>query len=240
MAIYKSQLLTQASGSVGGLTFLHGSSGLTLRARSIPVNRRQPLQTEVRAIFGSLAAQWQLLTTDQKAAWIQYAAAVPLVNRLGEQFFASGLNHFIRSNTTRLYWDSAALYVPSGPLVLSLGATPVLSVPTAVVSAGGVLTIGGNAYISDAPTVAEPNTRIVLFITRPVSPGRAYVAGPYQYANNVVVAASALQPNVLSLTCPFYFDPVGGQQVGFELEVSREDGRLSSRSHYVALTTAAP
>lgn len=240
MAIYKSQLLTQASGSVGGLTFLHGASGLALRSRSIPVNRRQPLQTEVRAIFGSLAAQWQLLTTDQKAAWNQYAATVSLVNRLGEAFFASGMNHFIRSNTTRMYWDSAALYVAAGPLVMSLGATPVLTLPTAVVSAGGVLTLGGNAYISDAPTVAEPNTRIVLFCTRPVSPGRSYVAGPYQYANNVAVAASGLQPNVMALTCPFYWAPAGGQKVGYELEVSRADGRLSARAHYVATTTAAP
>jgi len=240
MAIYKSQILTQASGSVGGLTFLHGSSGLTLRSRSIPVNRRQPLQTEVRAIFGSLAAQWQLLTANQKAAWNQYAATVPLKNRLGDNFFASGLNHFIRSNTTRMYWESAALYVPSGPLTMTLGATPVVTGLTGVVSAGGVLTVAANVYISDAPAVAEANTRIVLFNMRPASPGRTYLNGPYQYGNNVAVVASGQQPNTFTKTAAFYWDPLGGQLAAVQFEVSRADGRLSARASHVVTTTAAP
>lgn len=239
MALYKSQILTQASGSVGGLTFLHGASGLALRARSIPVNRRQPMQSKVRSCFGALAADWQLRTADHKAQWTEYAERVPLVNKLGDSFYASPINHYVRSNTPRVYLKGATGLCRAGPLIFSLGATPVCSAYTAVVSVGGVLTLGFSCFITDAPAIAEPLTLIVGYVTRPLSPGRSFVAGPYQFGFDEVVAVAASQPNVISEEVPFYWNPAGGQRVGVRVEVTREDGRLSQAASFNLVTTAA-
>lgn len=240
MAKYKSQILTQASGSVGGLTFSHGAGGLVLRGRAIPVNTRSTLQSCVRAAVGSMAVLWQNLTVDQRNAWNAYADAVPLVNSMGDPIYVSGLNMFIRANVVRATKHATSSIVKDGPTVLSLAATPILSSLTLVVSAAGVLTVGLTLYQSDAPVVADVNNFLFLFATGPKSPGRDYIGGPYHYGNSDVEANAAGQPQNFSKVVPGYYSPDGGQKVGLQVRASKSDGRLSARSSIYGLTTAAP
>ena len=236
---YKSQLLTQASGSVGGLTFSHNAAGLVCRARSIPVNVRSTAQSGVRAPFGALAVLWQSLTPAQKAAWREYAANVPLTGKMGDPIYVSGLNMFLRGNTPRLYCQGGSHLVLDGPTTFSLGATPLLDTPTYVVSVDGVLTFTANCNVSDAPVGATGTDMIDVFCTGPKSPGRDFIGGSYIFADDMVVVASGQQPNALSIVCPGYFEPDGGQKVAIQVEVSRTDGRLSARATLYGTTTAA-
>ena len=48
---FTSQVYTQASGSVGGLTYSHNRSGMYTRARSTPTDPASTLQLERRSNF---------------------------------------------------------------------------------------------------------------------------------------------------------------------------------------------
>ena len=83
--LIKSQLITQASGSIGGLVGSHNAGGMYFRARTIPVNPGSAAQIAVRNIVAQLTAAWTAdLTAAQRTAWQTYADNVPTTNRLGD------------------------------------------------------------------------------------------------------------------------------------------------------------
>lgn len=100
---FKSQLVTQASGSIGGVTFSHNRGGMYMRARSIPTDPATVQQTAIRGFVASLSSLWNgLLTPAQRLAWDIYALGTKLPDALGEPRNIGGLGHYIRSNVPRL------------------------------------------------------------------------------------------------------------------------------------------
>jgi len=114
--------ITQMSGSIAGNTFARNRFGNYVRARTKPVNPRSTAQEKIRSVMAYLAERWHAdLVASNRTAWANYAAAVAMKNKLGETIHLSGFNHFIRSNSDRLYSGESVL--DGGPTVLSLPET---------------------------------------------------------------------------------------------------------------------
>lgn len=216
MALFKSQVITQASGSIGGVTFTRTRSGMTLRARSMPVNPNTPYQQAVRSAQSSISQAWQTsLTDDQRAAWTNYALNVSRRNKLGDAIILTGHQMFVRCNAPRLQAGLAA--VLDGPTDYTLGDPPTeIFVDTEPAEPNELL-------VQWDSTGVPADTRALLYLSRPMSRTRNFFKGPYRFnsendaTSGVVSAAVALLPSPID---------VGGR-IFARIRFSYPDGRLS-------------
>lgn len=231
MALFKSQLVTQASGSVGGTTYAHTASGLYMRARSVPVNPNSANQIEVRAALTALVNRWiDVLTAAQRAAWDLYAANVPVVNALGDTFNISGQNWYIAANTPRLQALSklaaTIAVVDAAPTVFDRGdfTTPTFAADEVT----GISVAYNNA---DAWAGAVENA-LLIYQGRPQNPSRNFFKGPWRLIGHVEGAVvPPTSPEVISAAtlAALGFVISDPQNQWLAVSVSRADGRLSTR-----------
>ncbi len=101
MAIVKfGPTVVGARGTIAGTVFSANKSGPFARGWSRGSNPRSALQSAHRGVIGSMATTWRALTQAQRDDWIDYADDLPqqLTNSLGEDYFASGFNWYVRIN----------------------------------------------------------------------------------------------------------------------------------------------
>lgn len=99
MAIARSHLFSQLSGSVGGTTYFWNRYGsIVIRTRVVPVDPNTPAQQTVRTRMSASVAAWQGLTQAQRDAWKDYADMTPWHNALGDDVHLAGsqMYHAIR------------------------------------------------------------------------------------------------------------------------------------------------
>ena len=117
--LYKSALMSQASGSLGGITASHNKGGQYFRARTIPTDPGSSYQVAVRNNMVVLSTRWvEVLTEAQRLAWDVYAGAVETTNALGSAVNITGLNMYIRGNAPRI--QAGLPIVDNGPTVFSM------------------------------------------------------------------------------------------------------------------------
>lgn len=96
---YKSQILTQASGSIGGLTASRNKGGQFFRSRAMPVNPNTAAQVVNRTEMHQSVADWRaVLTPAQRDAWRAYAQDTPVTDALGDPRILSGMNAYAKGN----------------------------------------------------------------------------------------------------------------------------------------------
>lgn len=216
---FKSAMVTQVSGSIGGMTGSHNRGGMYFRARSVPTNPNTPQQQTTRASLGQLAIAWRMLTGINPILWDIYAANVPLTDPLGDPVTVSGINMFIRSNTPRL--NVGLPVVDAGPSSYDLGEVGALSVTNAT-EAGQ--TVDLNFTDTDA-WVDEDDSAMLLYLSRPQGTSINYFKGPYRYAG--MVAGDSSTPPTTPETIAVPFPIASGQKIFWRVNVTRSDGRLS-------------
>lgn len=218
---FKSALITEGSGSIGGLTASHNRGGQYLRARAIPVNPSSAYQQAVRGFLAQLTSIWRdTLTPLQRTAWDNYAEQVAIPDRLGEPRNAGGLAHYIRSNVPRL--QCALPRVDDGPTSYNLGA---FSNPTfgSFAAATQDFSLGfddGDAWAN------EDDAGMIVYGSADQSPSRNYFQGPYRFA--AVVLGDSVTPPTTPATIDLPFAVVVGNTTHVYVRVTRADGRLSS------------
>lgn len=217
---FKSQLVTQASGSIGGATFSRNAGGMYIRARAVPTNPNTPGQAQVRGLLADLANRWNnTLSGAQREAWKVYSDQVPLVNSLGEAVKVGPLPMYIRSNVSRLQVGLSR--IDAAPTTFNTGDfTP----PTigAIDASAGTLSLG---FTNTDEWAAEAGSSLLVYISRPQNESIGYFKGPYQYAGRV--NGNATPPtSPASITLPFAV--TAGNKVFVQARVSRTDGRLST------------
>jgi len=154
-----------------------------MRARSIPVNPQTARQIILRNAVAMFSQQWfSVLTQVQRDAWDVYGASVSLINRLGDSFFASGQNHYIRANVSRLQANNQLALSPGlaevsdAPTVFML--PTIGSVPVSFSSAGtgtaAVVFDDTQAWVNDA------DNALLIYEGRPRSASRKFFKGPYR------------------------------------------------------------
>lgn len=139
MALVKSSLLSDLSGSIGGTTYARSRGGLYARNRTVPINPQTVAQGLVRSMFGSQSMAYNSLDSGQKAAWETWGQSVSWLNRLGDTFNPSGRSAFMQLNQNLSLVGGDPIADPPSTTV-----APILDISWLAFDAkadGGVLTI---------------------------------------------------------------------------------------------------
>lgn len=217
---FKSALVTQASGSVGGATFSRNRGGMYIRARSIPVNTQTAFQQAVRNNLAQLASSWgNTLTQAQRFAWETYAENTPLVDSLGEPRNVGGMPMYIRGNTPRL--QAGLPVINDGPTIFGL--PPLALFPFGIDEPNQEVDVN---FVGTDAWVSTDNTGLAVFASRPTSQTINYFNGPYRFAGVVLGNNAAPPTSPASFALPFPVSP--GNRVHLTARLLDARGRASS------------
>jgi hypothetical protein len=217
---FKSALVTQVSGSIGGMTGAHNAGGLYFRARAIPTDPGTEFQVAVRNIMVQLSPRWSdTLDQDQRDGWDVYAQNVPLIDTLGDPRNVSGLAQYIRSNTAR--FQAGLAFVDDAPTVFNL---PAFNAPTiaAFVAAANTYDI---AYDNSDEWAIADGGGMLIYGSRPQNEGINFFKGPYRFAG-IILGAVVPPTSPETITNPFAF--VDGNKLFLRVVVVTPDGRVSN------------
>jgi len=231
MALFKSQVLAQASGSVGGLTYSHNAGGMYMRARAIPVQPNTAYQTQVKNALTQLVTAWtETLTAVQRAAWELYASNVSVTGPLGDPNFNSGQNWYVAANTPRLQaiskLASAIARVDTGPVIFDRS---LLTTPTAA-----VLDVSSNnltfAFTNTNTWATAVGGALLVYQGRPVNGTRSFFKGPWRLIGQVAgaVVPPTSPATIATVTTNGYAFAIG-QACFIAFAATTADGRLTTR-----------
>jgi len=230
--LFKSQLVTQVSGSVGGTTYSHNKSGMYQRARAIPVNPNSGHQITVRASLTSLVTAWaNTLTEAQREGWNMWAANTPFINRLGDAFNISGQNAFIGANTPRLQTISklstAIAQVNDAPTLYNRGDFTTPSFTAVELDTLDITFNNGDDWAN------EDGAAMLIYMGRPQNASRNFFKGPLRLLAAIEgdsVTAPTSPVSVTYAECASRAYPLdGGTKIWIIAVVTRADGRYSSK-----------
>lgn len=230
---FKSEIVTQASGSVGGVTYSRNRGGLYRRARAIPTNPDTTNQQQVRNAFTALIGTWNNLSQAQRDAWDLYGQNTPKTDVLGSEIQLSGQNEFVAANTPRIQAQlrvATAVEVPfvaSGPTIFNRGD---FTNPTFTMSVATGLDV---AFTNTDDWANEDEAALLIYQGRPVNAGRTFFKGPYRMVG-IVLGNSTTAPtspvNISAATlASLGYTPTAGQNANIAVAVTRADGRYSGR-----------
>lgn len=219
--------MTQASGSLGGITASHNRGGMYFRARAIPTDPNTLPQAVIRGIMGQLVNRWiNELTALQRATWELYASNVPLTGPLGDPITVSGLNMYVRSNVPRVQLITPIVDV--GPAIFDTGT---LSPVTITNLSEAVQQFDVNFTDADGWNIA--NGHLLIQQGRPQNPTINFFRGPYRLAGTINGIA------VSPVTLPTEFAFVAAQRLFFRVRASYADGRLTQAVSVGPITAVA-
>lgn len=177
--ITPSALVTDIKGKVGGVCFQRSRGGIGVRAKIHPLNPRSVLQQKVRAYLAAAAAQWGVITVQERADWHAYSANTGWQNRLGGSIDIGGEAAFVRV----------------GALRLLVGEPMVDAAPGAYGHAQStVATITADSG-TQTPIIAEPSagfdgatslTILVIFAAMPQPGSRDMAPNRFQYLQRLI------------------------------------------------------
>lgn len=223
--LFKSEIVTQVSGSIGGTTYSHNSAGLYRRARAIPVNPNTAFQQAVRATFTTLALAWsQTLTQAQRDEWENYAVLTPGTGLLGDPLTLSGQQMYIKCNAVRIL--GALARIDTGPAIPGLEA---YTAPVATASiAAGVVSV---AFTNTDAWAIEDGGGLNIQTSRFLSPGKNFFKGPYRFSS--AVAGAVAPPASPEDTANNAFgqamgSAIAGQKLALRYIAMGADGRVSA------------
>ena len=217
---FLSQMVTAASGSIGGITYSHNKGGMYQRARATPTNPGSPFQSQVRQLMADLSNAWNnILSEGQRVTWDVYAFNVPVIDSLGQQIQLTGLNMYVRSNVPRL--QAGLARVDTAPLVYNLGS---FTEPTATIdTANDEIDV---AFTNTDEWAGETGSAMLIYASRPQNLSINFFKGPYRFAG--LIPGDDTTPPTSPSPEPLPFDVGAGQRIFWRARVTRLDGRLSA------------
>ncbi len=227
--LFKSALVTQASGSLGGIVASRNRGGMYLRARTIPVDPNTPAQVIIRAAMSLLVVRWNdTLSALQRSQWNTYASLVPLTGPLGDPVITSGINMYVRTNVIRL--QGLRTILDAGPFPFNLG-----TLSAVVMASASVATqlVTFTFDVTDGWNIADGNLNV--FISRPQNLSTDFFRGPYQRAGSFNGDDPAVSPGTLTPVTAFTI----GQRLFARVSAGYPDGRVTEAQFIGPITTAA-
>ena len=219
------------SGSVGGVTFSHNRYGRYVRQRVVPVNPSTDRQSAARSKLSDLSKNFNnLLTQAQRTAWNLYGSSVDWSNSLGESIFLSGINHYIRSNSSIL--QAGGVRVDDGPVIFNTGDVDPTVVPL-VEEAGQEISV---AFDDTMAWLDEDNAFMMVGMSQPKDPAVEFIGSPVRFAGSL--AGDAVTPLTTPQLIPVPYVVSEGQRVQVYFRIARADGRLSEKFVRTVLVTA--
>lgn len=218
----------QRSGSLGATVYSHNRYGQYVRARSIPVNPRTPLQVAARNRVKALASAWQnILTQGQRDAWDLYADTVGWQNKLGEAVHLTGLNMYVRTNAIAI--QAGLARIDAAPTNFTLAVAEQALVGTAS-EATQQVTI---TYDDTQPWDNETGGCEVFYLGSPQNSGITFFNGPWRYLGAVlgVTGAPVASPFIGAAGYPI----ADLNRLFVYSRIMRADGRLSGPARHTFL-----
>ena len=225
---YKSAMVTQASGSVGGMTFSHNRFGNYVRARAIPVNPNTVDQVNARNRFSYFAAQWRTLNAAARATWQTWADAVSKTDPLGDPMFLTAFQWYLSISTQRM--QAGLTPITLAPIVLAL-----TNLTTPSVSVVGGTDVVSVIYDDTEPWAITDLGFLLVFAGRPQNPTRNFYRGPWRLGT-IVLGETATPPTPpATFTSPFPTAP--GLRQWFRFVAQDSTGRPSAVTYDDAVAT---
>lgn len=238
---FKSQILQQASGSVGGLTYSHNRGGMYTRQRTVPTDPATNRQQAVRNALASIVNAWvENLTSEQRTAWEIYGENVPVQDALGSTINLTGQNWFVGVNVPRIQAslgtisDAPTIFDQGVPPVRILGNTSGLGpeIEFNVNTPPGLL---ASDIELDSPASADGD--VLIYLGPPINPSVNFWKGPYQLA-----AVAPIADGVISTPWNTPLDELLNDNVALandqtrpvRLQITYDDGRLSPELRTIA------
>jgi len=219
--LIKSALITQGSGSLGGVTLSRNRGGMYLRARAIPTDPNSTQQALIRGYLATLVNRWtNVLTAANRDAWNLYADNVTVIGPLGDPINLSGQQHFIRSNVPRM--QAGATVVDAGPTTYDLGSFGAVSIVSA--TAPAVVSV---AFDDTDAWVDEDDSWLLSYASRGLNPTINFFRGPYQLMGTL--EGDSVTPPTTPVVQASPFTITAGQFQYYRFRVTRADGRLSNQ-----------
>jgi hypothetical protein len=216
---FKSALLTQVSGSIGGLTFAHNQSGMYARGRGLPTNPATELQQIIRNAMSSGHTAWKNLDPEVRAGWQSYSDNTPIVNPLGDQQKIGGLAMFIRQYISRA--QAGVTQITTAPSFPGLSALEPVSVARHLADDAFDFT-----YDDGDDWCVTTGGYLAVFQSRAKSAVNNFFKGPYQYAGKLLgnTAAPPASPFFVASLWPL----VAGQRYFFRVIAVDSEGRMTA------------
>jgi hypothetical protein len=179
--LVKGSLVTQMSGSLGGITASRNRGGQYFRARALPVNPNSNRQQVMRMYMDTAVTYWtESLTDIERLSWQTYADNVAMVNRVGDSVFLSGQQQWIRSAVPWLLGGQDLDDIRSAPTIFDTGDPGTLSLTS--IATDGTIVIG----IAGAPGWAGVDEgRILCFVSQPQNQSKVFFKGPFRFCGFV-------------------------------------------------------
>lgn len=223
--LFKSQVYSQVSGSIGGITYAHNKGGMYARARSLPVNPNSPQQVLIRTSMTLLVNAWQnVLTSAQRSAWEVYGTNVPKVGPLGDPLQLSGQQWYIAANVPRL--QATLGRVDAAPTVFNRGEQD----NTLAFTASAATQLVTVVFDDNLEWAGETGAAMLVYISRPQNPSINFFKGPFRFA--AALLGSTATPLASPQTVAVPFPVVAGQRLFVAVSITRADGRLTTRSSF--------
>jgi hypothetical protein len=211
----------QMSGRIAGNVFARNRYGNYVRAGTVPKNAKTPFQVTVRAVMSYLAAKWgAVLTPAERTAWDLYGSSVPMLNRLGESIFLSGMNHYVRSNASLIQADLAE--VTAAPVIFSLPESD----PTFAAAISAATQQIACTFDEALPWCKEATSALIVSMGKPIIASKSFFDAPFRYAGTVDGVASTGAQSPANVACSFV--ATANQKVVVRAKVVRGDGRVSN------------
>lgn len=231
---FKSEHMTQASGSIAGVTYGRAKGGtLYRRARAIPVNPATMYQGQVRNALAALVERWEELSQAERDAWNLYGENVLVTNKLGDQIPLSGQNWFIACNTPRLQWNAkfiAATFprVDAAPTLFNRGDFSTVEMTQADSSTGIDITFDVND-----PWVSIDEAGLILYMGRPRNQGRNAFKGPWRQVSAILGDSTTPETSPFTVSAGVAggngWPLIANQRISMMAQLTLADGRLTSR-----------
>lgn len=217
--LIRGSFVSDARGSLGGITASRNRSGAYIRKRIKPTQVASDPRSRARADLADQAAAWTALDDTQRSAWDSVASAWTGTNKLGETIKLSGFNWFAKINAT------AALS----------GLTPLTDPPDTIPSTdlhppeNATLDASSQSLAADVDSsdawAGNTNGHLLVFMTDGQNPGRKSPTGGFtfvaSFAGNgtpVVAITTSTLPRVL----------VAGRVYFLRFVAQDADGRVSA------------
>lgn len=217
---FTSPVYSAVSGSIDGLTYSRNRFGMYVRGRATPVQPNTDRQQVMRSAMQTLANMWtETLIEEQRNAWRLYASNVAMTDKLGQQIFLTGQQHFIRSNLPAI--QNEVEIVSDAPMIFDLGE---FTLPTFTASlAGPEIEL---TFEATDPWAKENDAYMFVRVGKAVSPGRSFYKGPFRLSGKVEGDATTAPTSPASIISEYPF--ALGSNVWIAISVLRADGRLSN------------
>ena len=226
------------SGSMGACVASHNRGGQYFRQRVIPTNPNTTRQNAVRGYFSAAVVAWtNTLTAPQRLAWKTWADNVPMTDVLGQTFYLTGQQAYIRTNVPRFQLGLTA--VNAAPIIFNNGEpiagfdSTVLTLPNTMGIITATAAFSSTAFFMAAATAAG---QTVIYMGPPVGAGVNFYKGRYQFAaTETFIAAATDTPFTTTTVEQFMAVPIlAAQRRPLRIRNLYNDGRISDPFSIIA------